>query len=539
MLSLVDALDTFLTTQVAPLGPGCAVAVVHRGHILLSRGYGLANLEHHVPITPQTRFQIGSASKQFTAMCIFLLVAQGTVGLDDAIRRYLPEMPAHAQPITIRHLMHHTSGLREALTLLAYTGWNVHADILSRETILHLFAQQHGLNFVPGSHFEYNNSNYFLLAELVQRVSGHSLNDFAAEQIFAPLGMDQTQFSNTVASIDAPQAVGYIRASDAQYTSAPQGVGIIGAAGLFTTVTDFLRWDRNFDEGQIGGTALIDQLLTPGRLINGRPLHYAGGLFVQKYHGLRLISHAGGFPGVSAYFVRLPELQLSTMFLCNHNELDLRQLALQLVDRYLADDGRAVAPQRMESKTGQEEDLLAYTGAFWNVRAGWTCTVTIQEGCLVIQLYQTSPSFPARFQLTSIGRGRFQAGDALDTIRVTFVPADAGRPRRMYLLTEGEAEEVLEAFAPVTPTFEQLDAYSGTYTSDELPITLSFARDGDSLVSPLGSYEPTIADGFRGPYGMHIVFQRAGDQHVTGLRLYADMASNIAFVRVSDRATNA
>jgi len=236
-------------------------------------------------------------------------------------RAYVPELPAYERAITIRHLIHHTSGLRECVALWAITGRDM-MRMTPHQDVLDLLARQRGLNFAPGEEYGYNNSNYFLLALIVERVSKQALGVFMTERIFAPLGMHTSAFHDDSSANDGRRAYGYVSTAD-EYTRVPEGIGARGAAGVFSTAGDLARWDQNFYQPIVGDKAMIAQLLTPGRLISGRPIHYAFGLFVQNYADLVLVSHAGIFAGFSTQLMRFPEQRFSVICLANNPGITL------------------------------------------------------------------------------------------------------------------------------------------------------------------------------------------------------------------------
>lgn len=317
-----------------PDSPGCALTVIQDGEIIYKRGYGMANLEHRVPISSKTVFYIGSTSKQFTAMSILLLEEQGQLSLDDDIREYIPELPQYDHPITIRHLIHHTSGIPDYLALWQLAGRDFAAAMPEGE-VLDLLTQQEPL-FAPGDRFRYSNSGYFLLSLIVKRASGKSLREFAEENIFQPLGMRDTLFYDDHTMIIENRADGHFY-KDGSIDVFNTSYDLVGAGGLYTTVEDLFLWDQNFYRNRLGQgeQALIDRMLTPGTLNDGTELDYAFGLGVSEYEGLRMISHGGGFIGFRAELIRFPEQGFSVAVLCNLDCIDAELLALTVADIYL------------------------------------------------------------------------------------------------------------------------------------------------------------------------------------------------------------
>ena len=353
---------TEITTQVDELfaewdgatAPGAVVGIFMDGRIIYSKGYGLANLDYDIPITPQSVLRIGSISKQFVAMCIAILADQGKLSLDDDIRTHIPEMPDYGNQITIRHLLHHTSGIREYLTLVNLIG-KPEGSVFGYTTreLVELLSRQQNLNFEPGSQFSYTNSGYFLLAEIITRVSGMKASAFAQENIFEPLGMTQTRFYDDPNAIIRNQAFGYSPNRDGGYRLDILRSDVIGDLGVITTVEDFLHWDNNFYENKLGaGTdELVRMMFARGRISNGEELSCALGLEFDSYRGLKTMGHGGSAVGYVAEFLQFPEQRFSVVILSNLSSFRPGRLARQIADLYLAD-------QLSEVQTSNERDRI-------------------------------------------------------------------------------------------------------------------------------------------------------------------------------------
>ena len=317
-----------------PDSPGCAVGILKDGRIVHSRGYGMADLEHDVRITPTSVFYVGSLSKQFTAMTIALLAQQGVLRLEDDIRRYLPELPVYDTPVTIGHLIHHTGGLPEYMPLLARAGWRPDAPFGNQDA-LDIVARERQLNFRPGEQFSYSNTGYTLLAVIAERAARVRFETLADTLIFSPLGMKATHFHGDATRLVKQRAYAYEPSPDGGLRLAPPVPTRVGAGGIFTTVEDLARWDQNFYDGRVGGAALVRQMTTPGTLNSGRPLEYAFGLEVREYRGLHVIEHGGDLVGYHAYVTRFPDRHLSVMCLCNLSTINPGPLAHAAAEIYL------------------------------------------------------------------------------------------------------------------------------------------------------------------------------------------------------------
>ena len=315
--------------------PGCALAIIEEGKILYERGYGMANLEHDIPITPQTVFYVGSISKQFVAMCVALLAKQEKISVEHDIRKYVPELQDFGTPITISHLIHHTSGLRDYLTLLNIAGVNF--GFFHQPDVLELLSRQKELNFKPGDEYLYSNSGYFLLGVIVERVSGRSLREFAENNIFKPLGMKNSHFQDDYKMIIKNRATGYLLGGAGRYKNFVTTYDCVGAGGLFTSVEDLFLWEQNFYNARVGGKDIIDQMHTRGKLNNGKKLDYAYALKITCYKGLNMVENDGTLGGYRSAITRFPEHNFSVICLSNLSSFNPIIKARQVADIYLAD----------------------------------------------------------------------------------------------------------------------------------------------------------------------------------------------------------
>jgi len=326
--------DELFARFAAGLSPGCALAVVEQGRVVLAKGYGFADLGRRLPITPRTGFDIASTSKQFTAASVLLLAARGRLSLDDDVRRYVPELPRHDTPITLSHLLHHTSGLPNYVDLLVASGKR-YEEVTTDDDALAALADAPQLQFPPGTAFRYNDSGYFLLSLVVKRVTGKSLREFAAENLFAPLGMTDTRIVDDLTREVPGRAVPYERDAAGGFRPLASAWEQTGDGGVTSTVLDLAKWDASFYSGAVGGQALVAAMTTPGTLANGSPLPYAGGLFLDRFHGHRRVRHPGSWRGFCSELMRLPGRHLSVITLCNVGDADPAALSEQVADLYL------------------------------------------------------------------------------------------------------------------------------------------------------------------------------------------------------------
>jgi CubicO group peptidase (beta-lactamase class C family) len=372
--------------------PGCAAAVFRNGRIIYARGYGLANIEEDVPIMPQSVFDIGSTSKQFTAASILLLEKQGKLSINDDVRKYIPELPDYGPKITILHLLNHTSGLRDYLTLMDLAGINTDS-VTTDEDALQIITRQKALNFAPGSDWLYSNTGFFLLSVIVKRVSGETLREFAAANFFTPLGMSHTQFRDDHTALIANRAMAYDpKERKDGYTLNISYFEQTGDGAVHTSVEDLLKWDENFYSGQIGGKEFLAEIQEQGKLNNGKVLDYAKGLFIADYRGLHTVIHGGSWGGYRAELLRFPEQHFSVACLCNRGDANPTRRAHQVADIYLGsmmkpkEEKKAAEHEAVEKKeiAISAELLRLYTGDYWSSELGVTYRMGIVDGRLKV-----------------------------------------------------------------------------------------------------------------------------------------------------------
>jgi CubicO group peptidase (beta-lactamase class C family) len=384
---------------------------------VFERGYGLANIEHDLALTSRTVFDIGSTSKQFTAAAIFLLEQQGKLSVNDDVRKAVPELPSYGETITIRHLLNHTSGIRDYLTLMSVAGVNFDG-VTTDEDALKLIVRQKALNFTPGSEHLYSNSGYFLLSVIVKRASGKSLRAFAEEHIFRPLEMRDTHFHDDHTMPVPRRATGYAPGPEGTFRIDMSGFEQTGDGAVYTTIEDLAKWDRNFYEPKVGGKALVDALLRNGVLTDGRTLPYAAGLVHGKYKGLETVSHGGSWAGYRADLVRFPDQRLSVICLCNRADGNPGAKARQVAEVFLATE---IAPEQRGSEPSPPParakppassapaltpaELSQLAGTYYSEELDITGQLSVDSG----KLAYTGPGTTVR-TLEPLGGDRFGAG---------------------------------------------------------------------------------------------------------------------------------
>lgn len=330
-----DKVDKLLANYDFKNGPGLSLAVIMDGAVVYKKGFGIANLEYGIPITTSTVFQVASVSKQFTVFSILLLEQDGKLSIDDDIRKYLPEMPDYGYTITLRNLANHTSGIRDNTDLANLIGTS-ESDLFSNEEVVKLITNQKGLNFIPGDEFQYCNSGYILLAEIVKRVSGQSFAEFTQSRIFKPLKMINSQFIDAPETIVKNRAYSYGKYESGYYKSILNH-SFVGSTGLNSTIDDLSIWAMNFQNKTIGSDALFDKMKEKSKLNNGDLIPYGLGLENQVYKDLDVIFHGGGIGRYGSRILIIPEHNFAVIYMCNSQDFHPFDIVYPIVDYYLAD----------------------------------------------------------------------------------------------------------------------------------------------------------------------------------------------------------
>jgi CubicO group peptidase (beta-lactamase class C family) len=524
--------DSVFSEYDRPNSPGCALGVVRDGQLIYSRGYGMANLEHGIPIAPATVFDIGSTSKQFTAANIVLLAQEGKLSLDDPVRKWVPELRDYGEPVTIRQLLHHTSGLRDYLTLMSLAGISFD-NFTTAVDALDIIARQRELNFKPGEQYLYSNSGYFLLSEIVERASGMPMREFAQERIFKPLGMNDTHFHDDHTMVVPRRATGYAPAAEeGEFRIDMSNFEQTGDGAVYTTVEDLARWDSNFYEPAVGGRTLLDTLHTRGILTSGDTLEYALGLIIGEHRGLPTVSHGGSWAGYRAELLRFPGQRFSTVVLCNLASTDPGTLAREVAEIYLAGEMEAPEEGRAASadSTGFRLPAAAFThyaGTYRNPATGDVRRLTVADGKLV------ADAFGQQFDAVPLSSERFRLADLPVTLSFAF--DDTGRAvRLLQSISGGDATEYLR-IEPVTLSAAELSGYRGTYASEEIGTDYTLALENGALIlrrpnTGDRTLVPTLTDEFVAG-SLILRFTWDGSGRVTGFVLNAGRTQNLRFER--------
>jgi CubicO group peptidase (beta-lactamase class C family) len=531
--------DAIFAEWDTPDSPGCDVAVIRKGSVVYRRGYGMADLDHDIAIASAPVFHAASLAKQFTAMAILLLAADNKLSLDDEVRRHVPELPAFADPLTIRHLLHHTSGLRDQWVLLTIAGWRLSDDVVKTGDVLDLVTRMRALNFKPGDQYLYSNTGYTLAALIVERVSGQSLREFTRSKIFRPIGMSRTIFRETHGEIVKGLAYGYRKLlPDGPFEMRMPNYDLVGPTNLLTTVENLARWERNLLDGTIGGASLLQQLQTRGTLNDGTTIPYGMGFFMQRYRGVPVVEHDGRDAGYRSHFLRFPDQRFAVACLCNVASLDAQAaglLARRVADIYLADQlGPPPAPPSSVPPVSRPEaELAARAGAYWTSRTEEVAHVLVEQASLHLD-FRT-----ARCPLIPLAGNRYRCGPWT----VEFTQAADGGPGSM-VLRSGTTSIPFDAMPPTATTPTNLAGYEGRYYSSEIDTFYRVRLTGAQLAIERQKYpatplQPIFLDAFafgRETLGLlgpgTLRYTRDGGGRVDGFLLSGERVRHFRFDKV-------
>lgn len=522
----LNAVDSIFAEFDGPDTPGCAIGASIDGRPVLLRAYGMADLEHDVPNTPTTVFEPGSVSKQFTAAATILLALDGVISLDDDVREYIPELPDYGEPITIRQLMTHTSGLRDWGSVAGIEGWPRTRRAHEHIHVLDIAGRQKALNYPPGTYYSYTNTGYNLQAILVSRVSGMPFAEFSKKRIFEPLGMTRTQWRDDFNRIVEDRAIAYRPHREEGWSMLMPFENIHGNGGLLTTVEDLLAFTHNLETGELGGPEFVREMHRQGVLDNGETIHYASGLSIGDYRGLPEVSHGGATAGYRAHLARYPDQGLGVAVVCNTANGNAGGRLHQVADLYLEEFVEDPGEDAEETHGVQisPDRLRALAGGYEEGRRETLTRLVFEDGALRVGRTPLVPLSETRFRLR---------GDAV--LEFDEEPAAHARPGAV-LDAPGSPPVRLEPVPEFEPTETDLTAYLGTYRSDEAEATFTVKLEDGGLVfeDRWGRGEtatPLYPDAF-GLGGETIIFRRDEEERVVEMSLSQSRVWDLRFRKV-------
>lgn len=464
--------------------PGCAVGIIRNDSLIFAKGYGMANLEYGIPITPATVFHVASVSKQFTAFAIVLLVRQGKVQLDEDVRKYLPWFPDLKEKITVRHLLNHTSGIRDQWQLLAISGTRLD-DVITQDHIIKILSRQKALNTKPGERYNYSNSGYTMLAEIVKSVTGKTLRQFTDSAIFKPLGMNNTHFHDDYTEIVKNRSYSYNRTDSAHYTNSILSYSNVGATSLFTTVEDLSKWIMNFYTHKVGDQQDIDLLTQKGKLNSGREIDYALGIGTGSYKGWRSFAHSGADAGYRTIMNVFPDLKAGFVVFSNLGDVNPGRKATELADLFISDTTKNSLAK--EDKKPDSATAILKNGAAIKQFAG---NYISDEGMRISFEVNNNKLYARAYGQQELLRAEKDTFMLFKDphLKFRFKVNAPGDTAVVYVFPPGGKEE-LRKYDTASLSPEALQAYTGTYYCPELDCKYGIALKGRQLMLTNEKYE--------------------------------------------------
>lgn len=528
------AVDSIFSDWNKPDVPGCALGIIKDGKIIYSKGYGIGDLEHDIQITPSSVFYIGSVSKQFVTFSILLLEEQGKLSLDDRIQKFLPDFPDYGSPLTIRHFIHHTSGVRDYLTLMYLKGRS-YLDEIEVEEVYELIKNQEVLNFTPGERYLYSNSCYFMLAMIIEKAAGESIKKFAQKNIFDPLGMKQTIFYDDNTDLIKNRVFSYEKKSGEDgFKNLIMRFDLVGSGGVYSSVEDLFLWDQNFYLNKLGkgGQEIIEKMHEEGLLNNGKSSGYAFALNNGTYKGLKTVSHGGALAGYRAQLMRFPDQNFSVIILANRNDASPTSKTHQVADIFLKEKF-IVKPESKKiekevsnnSKKSTEYSFQQVIGKY-EIQAGVVLELSIKDDSLnVFQNWNNSS-----YNITNTEGNTFEIpGDP--SIQFVFSELEDDLTQILTVFQDGN-KTVCKRKIEVDHSNVNIEAYSGDYYSKEIDATYRFFVEEGILRVKVSNNEPLELvilniDQF-GFQGNQIRFSKSSGA-VSGFELDAGRVQNLKF----------
>ncbi|MGM0473671.1 MAG: serine hydrolase domain-containing protein [Bacteroidota bacterium] len=514
-------LDQILNALYKDNGPGGTVIIVRDGEIIYSRAFGLANVAHNIPFTPETPSNIGSVSKQFTGFAVALLEKEGKLSIDDDIRKYIPNCPDYGQPVTLLHLLNHTSGFRGIKKSFGMRGIR---GSWTREELIQQILKQTQLKNAPGSEYRYVNTGYILLAEVVQQVSGASFRDWMRDNIFAPLGMENTMVNSPLMAqiqrVIPNSAQGYANYEGeyGQYIDEP---AFYGASSIYSSAADLSKWLKNFSDPRIGGREVISQMTKHGLLTSGDTINYGFGLKIDNFKALKRYSHSGsdGFHWTEmTYF---PDIDAGIIILNNFPIFP--SVSQKISELFLHEDFKPLdASNDIESKKIRDSKvdpalLNIYAGHYSAKEDDRMFVTFVQKNNGLSAIVRSNKLLPATFKLSSVSDSTFVQEDY--DISVTF-HLDTNRQVKLANF-HYSGDFSLHRLSPYEPSEKDLLSFTGIYYSQELESVCTIFLENNLLkVKHPGGFtttlEPMHHDMFSGNYLGEYLFERSDSGTVSG-----------------------
>ncbi|NKQ39551.1 MAG: beta-lactamase family protein [Methanosarcinales archaeon] len=529
------AIDKIFTEWNKPNVPGGALGIIRDGKLIYSKGYGIADLEHNISITPTSVFYIGSVSKQFVTFSILLLEEQGKLNLDDKIQEFLPDFPEYKTPLTIRHFIHHTSGIRDFLTLMHLKGRD-YLDHIENDEVYELIKSQNTLNFSPGEQYLYSNSCYFMLAMIVEKAAKKSLKDFAEEHIFSPLGMKNSLFYDDNTDLIKNRVFSYNKKEDG-FDNLIMRFDLVGSGGIYSTIEDMFLWDQNFYQNKLGkgGQQIIQKMHEEGVLNNGKSSGYAFALKNGTHKGLKTVSHGGSLAGYRAQLMRFPEQKFSIIILSNRSDASPTSKAYQVADIFLKNEFKQNQEINQKSNLSNKKaiklstkKLEFFSGSYWNNKNNSAIKIVVKNDTLTYSRnnYSETKLFP-------ISKNEFIAKETSDVI-LKFKTTNEGK--QVLIIINGNSKIKYISYKPASYSLEELKSFIGLYYSPELDVVYNLKMENKNIILYVNRRKTSVLKAIKDNvfsndnFGVFL-FERNNDGKINAFKLMAGRVKNLKFIK--------
>lgn len=471
--SMSDKIDSILSKQVdTELSPGVTVGVVKDGELVYQNSNGLMNLEYNVPFNDSTTFGIASITKQFTSACIAILEKQGKLSVNDDVRKFIPELYCPEDTIRIKHLLSHTSGIRNHNVLLDLSGFDYEHQGYTNKMIQQLMFRQKGMNNKPGDKMLYSNTNYVLLALIIERISGMQIHQFAKEELFEPLGMSNTFYSSDLSRVVKNRAYSYYKEEN-EYKQPKSLTLCVGAGGMGSTISDLTTWSQVFLDTNHTFSYVADFITKLDTLNNGEEMQHARGMFVTPYKGYTTFNHSGRDLGMRAQFICIPDLNLGVIVFANYEDINAVNVSYKILDLYFQD--LPLSEYNKKRYNHKKKELNQFTGHYQELNSDLRMNIFVENDTL--------------FALSSFGRNPVPLNSnssnsfsRIDNTSVKYTFIYEKQSEADLLVDFGGAIFYLEKIELAANRNSDILEYSGIYFSKELNVTYELIVSKNELI---------------------------------------------------------
>ncbi len=514
-------IDALIPTSVNDSTPGLVIGIVNKGELIFSKGYGLANISYGILNDPKMVYNIGSVSKQFLGYAFAMLHVKGDLNIDDPVGKYLEDWPEFKHVVTLRHLLAHSSGYREAYTMSFLSGRIIGEDRLSREECLEVVRRQPQLDFTPGSRFSYNSTAWVILAEVMKKVTGEPADQWVKANILQPLKMNDTQIESYIGEVINNAAESYVYNEELGYINKKSNRAIFGAAEVYTNIYDLVKWMNNYRTIEMDRQAVNELFLTPFMLSDGLNSEYGLGIYNSSYRGLRRYRHTGAHEAFGTQLSYFPDHDMGIITISNFGGrgwFSTTKIADILLEEYMD----PVSEKECQPIEIKQKKLEEFAGLYLSESLNSTLTFSIDKNTLTIG---------GNIKLIPVKKNTFQV-DGQDQ---QFQFKNVSKGKTELITARNETFTKVEKWSP---SKEELLSFTGEYWSNELETVYHLIVKDENLIIQhrwIGEMllEPITKDFFKtdGGWGFYVKFNRNEDGDISSLSVNSGGTLNVDFHR--------